>query len=334
VSFHESAGGGSPSIQSATLGGKTNYAYAPMKNKKRQQVIRSKKRVEGKASWEANEILPGLWLGDKCDSMERTSMKSRGITNVFTVACDLLPPYPNDFEYKVLDLLDSSSQNIIQYFPEAIRYIDANITNGRQTLVHCQQGVSRSATVVIAYVMYHQRMDFDSAGEHVCSRRNRVCPNFGFMQQLKQWGETLQREWAAEALAKAKGLPIPPSIIYSDATLAPETSTLNIPLVASSTSSSLSINSSVSSSSDSPTSPSSPTHALQASSSSLTSMFITPKHPESASSTASLAHGSPSLKHLDNHSGDDGGDDEEAGGLRVSVSPPTPTPDNPVPVGS
>ena len=58
-------------------------------------------------------------------------------------------------------------------------------------LVHCQRGVSRSASCVVAYVMQQQRIGVQEAVALVKNRRRIVRPNAGFMQQLKQWAAKL-----------------------------------------------------------------------------------------------------------------------------------------------
>ncbi len=55
-------------------------------------------------------------------------------------------------------------------------------------LVHCQQGQSRSAAVVVSYLMRTRGLDYDDAFELVCSRRPQVLPHmFQFEEQLRQW---------------------------------------------------------------------------------------------------------------------------------------------------
>ena len=53
--------------------------------------------------------------------------------------------------------------------------------------VHCNAGVSRAATVVIAYYMKTQQADFITAYEHVKTIRPCIRPNDGFGQQLKEY---------------------------------------------------------------------------------------------------------------------------------------------------
>ena len=55
---------------------------------------------------------------------------------------------------------------------------------GGKTLVHCVSGVSRSASLCLAYLMKHERMPLTRAFAHLKSRRPSVRPNTGFFTQL------------------------------------------------------------------------------------------------------------------------------------------------------
>lgn len=66
-------------------------------------------------------------------------------------------------------------------------FVDEVKGAGGKTLVHCHAGVSRSATICIAYVMYSRHASLDTAFEFVRSRRSEISPNAGFMHQLLEF---------------------------------------------------------------------------------------------------------------------------------------------------
>ena len=55
-----------------------------------------------------------------------------------------------------------------------------------RVLVHCQVGVSRSASLATAHVMQTEGLRFFEAYKHVRSRRPQVLPNVGFATQLQR----------------------------------------------------------------------------------------------------------------------------------------------------
>ncbi|CAD8167551.1 unnamed protein product [Paramecium octaurelia] len=86
---------------------------------------------------------------------------------------------------------DYEDSNIKQYFTQTNLFIQENLNKGN-LLVHCMAGVSRSAAIVIAYVMWSQKMTFQNALLFVTQRREQVYPNKGFRQQLMQYEEELK----------------------------------------------------------------------------------------------------------------------------------------------
>ena len=76
--------------------------------------------------------------------------------------------------------------NISVHFPEAFDFIDSGRKNGK-VFVHCNAGVSRAATIVIAYYMKQNNVSFQEAYDHVKSIRPAIRPNDGFTKQLKEF---------------------------------------------------------------------------------------------------------------------------------------------------
>lgn len=82
-----------------------------------------------------------------------------------------------------LDMPNTQLDVIIKQTNEIIEHVYKH--NGR-ILIHCNAGVSRSASVCIAYLMLHRKMNFAAAFCLVKSKRECIRPNDGFLKQLKQ----------------------------------------------------------------------------------------------------------------------------------------------------
>ncbi|XP_010464177.1 PREDICTED: dual specificity protein phosphatase 1B [Camelina sativa] len=146
-----------------------------------------------------SEIQQGLFIGSVAEATNSDLLKSSNITHVLTVAVALVPPYPNDFVYKVIEVVDREETDLTVYFDECFTFIDQAIQSGGGVLVHCFMGMSRSVTIVVAYLMKKHGMSFSKAMELVKSRRPQALPNSGFISQLQKFEKSIQVHGEASA---------------------------------------------------------------------------------------------------------------------------------------
>lgn len=130
------------------------------------------------------EILPHLFLGSAKDAARKEQLQQLGVTALLNVTQYCPNLYQELFEYKCIPVRDTGCEDIAAYFQEAINFIDQIKSHNGKVLVHCQAGVSRSATICIAYLMSTKRLRMEEAYSYVKSRRRIVSPNFSFMGQL------------------------------------------------------------------------------------------------------------------------------------------------------
>jgi len=133
-------------------------------------------------------IVEGLYLSNIKTARNQEFLKSQNITEVL-IAAKKLKMLFSEVNYKRLNLGDGVKQNIAKYFVESIKFIQDSISQKRNVLVHCQAGRSRSATIVVAYVMLKQNLTFEKALEFVKKQHQHSQPNAGFLEQLKMFEE-------------------------------------------------------------------------------------------------------------------------------------------------
>jgi len=145
--------------------------------------------------------MSGLWLGGYDDACNTSQLQKQGVTHILTVEFRPLPTnIQKDFNYKYIHAEDMPDQDLISNFQECFDFIDdalscstpqendaerktETMTHGG-VLVHCHVGFSRSATIVVAYIMQKEKLSVENALESVCLRRS-VGPNPGFRHQLE-----------------------------------------------------------------------------------------------------------------------------------------------------
>ncbi|KAI9543949.1 Dual specificity protein phosphatase 10 [Dissostichus eleginoides] len=142
---------------------------------------------------ELTPILPLLYLGNEQDAKDIHMLQRFNIGFILNITTHL-PLFHYDtglFVYKRLPATDSNKQNLRQFFEEAFEFIEEAHQAGMGLLIHCQAGVSRSATIVIAYLMKHTWMTMTDAYKFVKTRRPIISPNLNFMGQLLEFEEDL-----------------------------------------------------------------------------------------------------------------------------------------------
>ncbi|KAK5658439.1 hypothetical protein OQA88_1828 [Cercophora sp. LCS_1] len=81
---------------------------------------------------------------------------------------------------------DKPSEFILDHLDWAIRFISGAIESGGKVLVHCRAGISRSATVVMAFIVKLLGSSAMGTLGHIWGKRP-VRPNRGFWFQLNVW---------------------------------------------------------------------------------------------------------------------------------------------------
>ena len=137
-----------------------------------------------------SQITENLYLGNLYDAQNISYLLKIGIQKVLSLITDpQLLYYPKEIEHKLIKINDFPRENIIQYFGECLLFIEDN----RKILVHCVAGASRSATIVIAYLMWKNQLDFKESAKFVEQVRPCINPNYGFVRQLQIFDKLLKQ---------------------------------------------------------------------------------------------------------------------------------------------
>ena len=135
------------------------------------------------------QITDSLYLGNIFDAQNIQKILKLGIKKVLSLITEKqLLIYPKEIEHKLICIPDLPKENIIQYFGECLLFIDDN----KKILVHCAAGASRSATIVIAYIMWKNQLELIEAINYISQLRN-INPNYGFIRQLKIFDKLLKK---------------------------------------------------------------------------------------------------------------------------------------------
>ena len=130
------------------------------------------------------QVLPYLFIGDLASARDLTLLSAHNIQNIVSVGCVLLEQLCSDrIMICFADLHDTPETPIFTKFARTNSFIHTAITSKRTVLVHCVYGQSRSAAVVISYLL-SIGYSLDDAMSLLKSVRPVICINPGFLAQL------------------------------------------------------------------------------------------------------------------------------------------------------
>ncbi|KAF8165517.1 protein-tyrosine phosphatase-like protein [Crassisporium funariophilum] len=127
-----------------------------------------------------------LFLGNIMAARSTRSLTENRITHILSVCADAIPAElaESGICHKRISVADVDYADLLIHLPAACQFIDQALRSGGVVLVHCVQGISRSAAVVAAYLMWSRRLRATQALEIVRTARDQIWPNPGFQEQL------------------------------------------------------------------------------------------------------------------------------------------------------
>ncbi|KAF7317808.1 Sialidase domain-containing protein [Mycena kentingensis (nom. inval.)] len=132
-----------------------------------------------------NEIIDGLYLGNLSAAETAQTMARLGITHIVSVCPDPLE-VDKAIWHLTIPVIDDEEANLLEHFSTACTFIDNGLKSRKgKVFVHCVMGISRSATVLCAYLMFVRHISPARAIQFVRQRREKIRPNYNFVRQLQ-----------------------------------------------------------------------------------------------------------------------------------------------------
>ena len=135
--------------------------------------------------YKISQITPNIYLSGFMIASNKEELKKHNIKSIIYCTKNLDNYFPNDFIYTNIPIDDTFDQHIEQYFDKTYKIIENSVNKNEKILVHCHAGISRSATIVIAYLMRKNKWSRDQALNFVKLKRIIVNPNIDFMKALE-----------------------------------------------------------------------------------------------------------------------------------------------------
>ncbi|VAH19408.1 unnamed protein product [Triticum turgidum subsp. durum] len=133
-------------------------------------------------------VVNNLFIGGALAARSKYTLQHLGITHILCLCSNEIgqsdTQFPDLFQYKNFSISDDDDANISDLFEEASDFIDQVDRVGGKVLIHCFEGKSRSATVVLAYLMLRKGFTLAKAWNLLKKVHRRAQPNDGFAKAL------------------------------------------------------------------------------------------------------------------------------------------------------
>ncbi|KAM4808289.1 dual specificity protein phosphatase 18-like isoform 1-T2 [Rhinophrynus dorsalis] len=138
-----------------------------------------------------SKITDGLYIGNAKAASNRMLLNVNSITCVINASLINAAAVSPVQDYMRIPVIDMPYATISKYFDAVADKIHQVEVSGGRTLLHCAAGVSRSATLCLAYLMKHTGRSLLEAHDWLKSCRPIIRPNIGFWKQLISYEMTL-----------------------------------------------------------------------------------------------------------------------------------------------
>ena len=140
---------------------------------------------------EPTHIIDNIYLGSAINASHYNTLKDRDIGLLINMTYEISNYFPKDFEYINFPLYDNNSQSIKNYLIESYdKIIEFQMNNrSKNILIHCFMGASRSASVVIYYLIKKYNYSLNDAVMFCKNKRELVNPTILFYNELSELTE-------------------------------------------------------------------------------------------------------------------------------------------------
>ncbi len=154
----------------------------------------SRRTLMADFEFECSEITPTLFVGGAKVAGSLEILRKVGIRRIVNCSAGVVPDHfrqSDSFEYMSLNMVDGRDDDITWFVCQVLQFISKGTNRGIKTLVHCEKGISRSCSFVIAYIMWSTKGTWNDCFNHVKLRRQVCNPNTAFTCNIMELNNLL-----------------------------------------------------------------------------------------------------------------------------------------------
>jgi len=145
-------------------------------------------------TYDSTLIVPQLYLGNSCNARNYYDLENNKVGLIINSSPCISNYFENEFKYYNVEVEDISGANILCHLDKVVTEMNEFIENNPQksVFVHCFMGSSRSATIIIAYLIKYHNYNLRDALNYVKEKREVVNLNKDFFKQLLEFEKNIK----------------------------------------------------------------------------------------------------------------------------------------------
>lgn len=146
-----------------------------------------------KLTYEITPVIDNILLGTMYDCISYEHLIDNEISSIVNMTKRIPNYYESEFNYLKIEAQDISTASLINKFDVILKFISEQQAKykNKKILIHCEFGSSRSATIVLLYLIVKHKMDIDDAYSYLKKKRPTINLNKNFYKELKQYTTNL-----------------------------------------------------------------------------------------------------------------------------------------------
>jgi len=137
-----------------------------------------------------SQITRNLYIGSIVTSMDTVQLGKTGITHIVNCVNDATNKWSGYIQipgihYLSIEMGSSKTAIIGYHIKKIVSFINNAVENNGKILIHCVKGVSRSSSILIAYLIVMENYSFDDAFNLIKKERSICNPNKNLIDQLR-----------------------------------------------------------------------------------------------------------------------------------------------------
>ena len=142
-------------------------------------------------TYESTHIIDNIYLGNAYNASHYYNLVKNNIGLIINVTDEICNYYSDldEFEYYNINIKDNNNNHILPYINDVLIKINNynEINPGKNILIHCYMGSSRSASLTLAYLLKFHNMSIENGIKFIKDKRSLVNLNTTFLLDLDEW---------------------------------------------------------------------------------------------------------------------------------------------------